>query len=161
MRDDRYLGGVLCHYGVLGMRWGVRRSPDQLGGGGISVVEKEEKSVTIKDGYYQSEKGFYIQTAKLHKYCLDPGNKHSKEFFDDGYTPEDADKLFLDIEAGFDLSRKQNSRSGYNGKETYSIPMTLGVTRKREYTTAWLDDGPEDSPRMISAYVDRRVRKGE
>lgn len=163
MRDDRYLGGVLCHYGVLGMKWGVRRSPEQLGGGGggSSKVENTEKSVTIKDGYYKSDKGFYVPTAKLQKYCLNPERKHSKEFFEDGYTKDDGDKLFRDIESGFDLSKKQTERKGYEGRSTYSIPMTLGITRKREYTTAWCNDGPDESPRFVTAYLDRRVQKGE
>ena len=46
-----------------------------------------------------------------------PCTDHSKEFFDVGYKTTDADRLFLDIEKGFDLSRKRESTSTKNTKD--------------------------------------------
>lgn len=37
---EHYLGGVLCHHGVKGMKWGVRRTPEQLSHVTKSAVEK-------------------------------------------------------------------------------------------------------------------------
>ena len=37
---EHYLGGVLFHHGVKGMKWGVRRTPEQLGHVTKSAVEK-------------------------------------------------------------------------------------------------------------------------
>ena len=39
MCDDRYLGAIY-HHGIKGMKWGVRRSPEELGHTKKSGVEK-------------------------------------------------------------------------------------------------------------------------
>lgn len=155
---EQFLGGVLCHYGVKGMKWGVRRSPEQLG---HAPTTKNEEAVRLIDGTYHSAKGFTMAEKKLSGYCLKPGTKHANEFFSVGYKENHADLLFLHIEEGFDISKKRKSMVDKNGTEKFDIPMKLGVDVKRTFITAWRIDNPGDIPRFISAYRMDRLREDE
>lgn len=151
---ENYLGGVLIHYGVKGMKWGVRRTPEQLG-----HVAKAAKAVKIVDGVYQSSKGFAVKQSKFSEWCLKPGTDHSDEFFGVGYKPTDSDRLFRDMEKCFDLSKKRDAMSVGKTKEKFSIPMSLGVTAKRLFRTVWQKDGPDEAARFVTAYIDRRLEE--
>jgi hypothetical protein len=157
---EQFLGGVLCHYGVKGMKWGVRRSPEQLGHEPRrKTIEKSEESATMVDGIYHSTKGFAVAQSKLAKYCLNPDKPHAKEFFEVGYKETDEAILFQHIQSGFDMNKKSESRFRESGAEQFAIPMKLGVTKQRTFTTSWQIDEPGDEPRMTSAYLDRRVKE--
>lgn len=156
---EHYLGGVLFHHGVKGQKWGVRRTPEELGHVTESAVEKSEEAVTIEDGFYQSTKGFTADQRKFSSYCLKPGTDHSDEFFGVGYKTTDSDRLFRDIESDFDLSKKRDSTLTDKGKEKYSIPMSLGVTAQRLFRTVWQKDSPDAESRFITAYIDRRLEE--
>lgn len=158
MRDDRHLGAIY-HHGIKGMKWGVRRSPEQLGHGTKKTVAKSEDDVTIDGEFYRSSKGFSIHQDKLTKFCLLPGGKHSDQFFTLGYTADDSKRLFLDIEDGYDSARKTERQTTDRGYEKASISMELGVTKKRLFRTVWQNDGPDGSDRFISAYIDRRLKE--
>lgn len=67
---ESYLGGVLIHHGVKGMKWGVRRTPEQLGHVTNSAVANAEEAVKIVDGAYQSSKGFTVKQNKFTEWCL-------------------------------------------------------------------------------------------
>lgn len=161
MRDDRYLGEIY-HYGVKGMKWGVRRSPEQLGHAPKGTVAKTTKDVTIDGDYYRSEKGFSVHQNKLNGFCLKPGAKHSEEFFKIGYTEGDAERLFCDLEKGYDSSKKTINDVLSNGKTKFSIPMKLGVTSTRLFRTVWMEgDGPNNTDRLVTVYVDRRLKEDD
>lgn len=64
---ESYLGGVLIHHGVKGMRWGVRRTPEQLGHVTNSAVANAEEAVKIVDGVYQSSKRVHSQAEQVHR----------------------------------------------------------------------------------------------
>lgn len=162
IQDNRYLGEIL-HYGIKGMKWGVRRSPEQLGHvtGSKRGVAKTTIRATIVDGVYHSEKGFSIAEAKLGGFCLSPDKKHSKEFFDVGYEEGDSELLLQDIERGFDLSKKGPDRLNFKGDTQFSIPMELGVTRTRLFNTGWQIDKGASEPKFLTAYVDRRLKGGD
>ena len=156
---EHYLGGVLVHYGVKGMKWGVRRTPEQLGHVTKSMVAKAEEAVKIVDGAYQSSKGFTVKQSKFSEWCLKPGTDHSDEFFGVGYKPTDSDRLFRDMEKCFDLSRKRDVMPVGKTKEKFSIPMSLGVTANRLFRTVWQKDGPDEAARFVTAYIDRRLEE--
>lgn len=142
---ERFLG-TLMHHGVPGMKWGIRRSPEELG------------HAVIRDGCYRSIKGICVAIRKLTEFCLKPGAKHADEFFSVGYGECDSERLFRDLEEGFDLG-KGNFRETQNGVTEFSIPMLLGIDRKRLFTTAWRKDTPDAAPRFITAFIDRRLKE--
>lgn len=160
--DSSYCGSI-WHHGIKGQKWGVRRTPEQLGrkANNTSSVAKLSERVTIVDDTYLSSKGFTIAVAKIGKFLLDPGKKHSKEFFDVGYTPSDSEKLFKHIEAGYDLNKKTGMRKSDRGDDQFSIPMELGVTARRIFNTAWQIDKGASKPKLVSAYLDRRVKEDD
>lgn len=155
---EQFLGGVLCHYGVKGMKWGVRRTPEQLG---HAPTTKKEESINLIDGVYHSSKGFTTDERKLSGYCLKPGAKHADDFFQVGYKESDAALLFQHLHQGFDMSKKRNASFDKSGAEKFSIPMKLGVDVKRTFNTAWRIDQPGDAPRFISAYRMDRLKEDE
>lgn len=150
--------GSIWHHGIKGMKWGVRRTPEELGRAG-SGVEKGEKDVTIIDGVYHSEKGFTVDQKKFSSWCLKEGTPHAGEFFGVGYKPTDADRLFKDIEKGFDLSQKRDRVPSGRTGEKFSIPMKLGVTEQKLFRTVWMTEGPDGDSRFITAYTDRRLEE--
>ena len=160
---ERFMGGVLCHHGVKGQKWGVRRTPEQLGHVSPKKddVDKIQTVDTIYGEAYRSEKGFTVAKSKLTGYCLDPEGKHSKEFFDVGYTPKDSELLFRHLEENFEVEKKSNVKTLDNGAEKFVIPMELGVSIKKMFTTAWRVDSSGNEPRFTSAYRDRRLGKGK
>ena len=160
MRDDRYLGEIY-HHGIKGMKWGVRRSPEQLGHAPKGKVAKSAEDVTIEGEFYRSGKGFSIHQDKLAKFCLQPGGKHSEQFFKLGYTADDSKRLFRDIEKGYDPSKRILDSTIDSGKVKFSIPMKLGVTSTRLFRTVWQEDGSEDRSRFITAYIDRRLKEDD
>lgn len=157
--DTSYCGSI-WHHGIKGQKWGVRRSPKELGhiSTNTGKVANSEKPATIVDGVYRSAKGFTVAAAKLAKYCLDPTKAHSKEFFDVGYTPEDSDLLFRHLQEGYDLNKRRPGDTTLYG-EKFDIPMTLGVTSKRLFNTAWQVDKGTTEAKFITAYIDRRLKE--
>lgn len=160
IQDNRYLGEIF-HYGVKGMKWGVLRSPEQLGHvtGGKQGVEKSDQSGTIEEASYRSPKGFVVDRSKITEFCLKAGAKHSDQFFHLGYKEEDSARLLHDIEEGYDSNLKTLLETYSSGVSKYSIPMELGVTHKRWFRTVWTDDGPDGTDRLITAYIDRRLKR--
>lgn len=159
--DSSYCGSI-WHHGIKGQKWGVRRTPEQLGhdSSATGPIAIAGKGVKIVNGVYHSSKGFTAAVSKFAKYFLDPKQPHSKEFFDVGYKESDSDLLFRHIEEGYDLSKRTGMRKNDRGQEQFRIPMSLGVTRKKSFTTSWQIDKEGDQPKLTSAYRDRRS-KGE
>lgn len=105
---------------------------------------------------YHSPKGFTAAVGKLAKYCLNPEKKHSQDFYDVGYKQTDSDLLFHHIEEGFDMDKKTGMRKSLRGEDQFVIPMELGVTARKIFTTSWQIDKEGDLPKLTSAYRDRR-----
>lgn len=103
---------------------------------------------------YPSDKVIFDK-SKIERYLLYPPAKHSNEFFDVGYTQNNCELLFKDIEVQFDINNATEYRHG-NGFEKFVIYMMLGITKKRPFATVWqVENG--NRPRFITAY---RIRIG-
>lgn len=153
--------GSIWHHGIKGQKWGVRHTKEELASQAHNSVTKPEENVILKDGYYESEKGFKIAGAKLSKYLLKPGQKHSAEFFGVGYSELDSEQLFRDIEECYDCTKKTDKIDVGDGCERYTMPMKLGVTDTAVFQTVWERDVESDCDRLLTAYIDRRLKERE
>lgn len=64
----------LAHYGVLGMKWGVRKKPESSGGGGLRSVEEKKKI-----GEAINAEAFKKERAKAEKAAEKERKKHESE----------------------------------------------------------------------------------
>lgn len=149
----------LWHHGVKGMKWGVRRSKEELAKARGETVETQSDSVILKDGIYESIKGFTCKPDKMTKWNLNPEKKHFHEFEEVGYTPSDADLLMQHIHEGYDLSKARDDDPGDHCHRKFSISMELGVTEKRNFVTAWAVEKDGEEPKFVTAYREDPKRK--
>ena len=92
-----------------------------------------------------------LTQKKITHYMLEPGKKHSKDFFDVGYTERDSLLLKSEIAEQFDIRRAVDFGPGYKEPQvTFSIFMELGVTEKKRFRTVWQIDSPGETPRIIT-----------
>lgn len=64
----------LAHYGVLGMKWGVRKKTESSGGGGLRSVEEKKKN-----GEAVNAEAFKKERAKAEKAAEKERKKHESE----------------------------------------------------------------------------------
>lgn len=93
-----------------------------------------------------------IQIRKLNEYLLKPGAKHSKEFFDVGYTEQDIEKLATDIFEQYDEEKRTDFRAKDDGAESFVVYMQLGKENRKSFITVWLKEPGNAKPRLTTAY---------
>lgn len=118
------------------------------------IAEIKAKSVdkSAQSGIIKESKRFEIHPDKINKFLLKPGAKHSKEFFDVGYSDSDYEKLFDDISSEFDESKAVDIKKNTDGTEDFSIFMNLGVKTKKRFRIVWRKDTPDSKPRLITGH---------
>ena len=104
-----------------------------------------------------------IQIRKLNEYLLKPGAKHSKEFFDVGYTEQDIEKLATDIFEQYDEEKRTDFRAKDDGAESFVVYMQLGKEGRKSFITVWLKEPGNAKPRLTTAYriKDKEGGKGK
>lgn len=104
-----------------------------------------------------------IQIRKLTEYLLKPGAKHSKEFFDVGYTEQDIEKLATDIFEQYDEEKRTDVRAKDDGAESFVVYMQLGKEDRKNFITVWLKESGNAKPRLTTAYriKDKKGGKGK
>lgn len=103
-------------------------------------------------GIIKTDERFEINPDKIKKFLLKPGAKHSKEFFDVGYTPDDYELLFDDIASNFNMDAAFARIEKPDGSIDFCIYMDLGITKKKNFKVVWKKDNPESKPRLITAH---------
>lgn len=96
-----------------------------------------------------------IDNRKISEFCLKPGAKHAAEFFSVGYTNSISDqkRLRRNLLGQYDRSKIETTEVLPEGGQQYTIPMMLGVGRKkRTFRTVWRIDKSGAMPRFITAY---------
>lgn len=111
----------------------------------------ESNDLHINNGFIENDK-LKIHSDKINKFLLKPGAKHSKEFFDVGYSVDDCERLFNDISQEFDIEKAEFDRVSEDGAQSFVIEMQLGVTKKKTFKTAWRIDKEGEKPRFVTAY---------
>lgn len=119
-----------------------------------SVFKKNAVSVDKSggSGIIKVDEKIDIHPDKINKFLLKPGAKHSKEFFDVGYSEDDYERLFNDILSSYDESKAVDIRKKDNGIEDFSIFMDLGTDVKKRFRTVWRKDTPDSKPRLITSH---------
>lgn len=88
---------------------------------------------------------------KFTHYFLKEGANHAQDFFNVGYTKDDALQLRYDMAMQFDISKTVDHKTE-NGVETFNQYMELGVTKKKSFLTCWRKDTPDSIPRIITSF---------
>ena len=83
---------------------------------------------------------------------MKPGAKHSKEFFDVGYTEQDIEKLAADIFEQYDEEKRTDFRAKDDGAESFVVYMQLGKEDRKSFITVWLKEPGNAKPRLTTAY---------
>lgn len=93
-----------------------------------------------------------IPDAKVVKYLLKPESKHYEEFVSVGYSRDDPDRLKTDLFNGLQNNEAKIYEANDRGNTSFEVDMTLGITTKKRFRTAWQIDKGTDFPRFITAY---------
>ena len=118
----------------------------------ISQVTELPLDKSSQRGIIKTNENFEIHPDKINKFLLKPGSKHSKEFFDVGYSENDYNRLFDDIAAEFNKSKIVDIKKNTDGTENFSTFMELGVENKKRFRIVWRKDTPESKPRLITGH---------
>lgn len=110
----------------------------------LKTVKKQRE--TIKNAPCQTT------PQKYTGYFLKPDARHSQDFFKVGYSPDDPLRLRYDMAKQFDMSKAVNVTYDSDGKKRFRIYMELGVEKKRRFRTAWILDGEDSKPRIVTAF---------
>lgn len=144
----------LMHYGVKGMKWGVRNGPpypiDH-----DKELDSSEKRSKMKIGLQFFAK---IPEAKLVKYALDYEKAPDKAKAFElalGYTKQNYQELISNINDHLDKSKLvEKGDSGYGMRYEYIMRLKGPNGKEANVLTAWIDD--EDDIRLTSVYVTKK-----
>lgn len=159
--NEAIMNSELWHYGVKGMKWGVRRSKEELAKARGDTLENKQNSVILKDGVYYSDKGFTCDEKKITGFCLKPGAKHSDDFFNVGYEASDSELLIQHINDGYDIHKAVDREPNTMNYRTFEVEMELGVTEKKKFVTGWSIRAEGEQPRFTTAYRRSSKKKGD
>lgn len=116
----------------------------------LKTIKRQRE--TIKNAPCQTTPG------KFSGYFLKEGSRHSKEFFDAGYTADDILRLRYDMARQFDINKVSDRIFTEKNEEKLIIYMKLGDENKT-FRTVWQKDTPDSKPRIITAYRNRGGRE--
>ena len=121
----------LYHHGILGMKWGVRRTPEQLGHKTLNSKYGERQSITTKTKSGETLTLTQQQNSVLNRFLT----KHSKKLFEQTMNTKIMDATVNGKKVG-DITLFQENESSIN-------VVWVGVNNKDRgngYASAMLDE---------------------
>lgn len=135
----------LAHHGVKGQKWGVRRTPEQLG-------HDKKVAKVLNTGKIN------ISEDKFLNYALDPEKDPNKaKAFKEalGYTKENYKELIDNIDSHLDRSKFVEKGDGGYGMRFENVTRLKGPNGKEaNVLTAWIQG--DDGKRLTSVYVTKK-----
>lgn len=143
MDEDNYSPDELMHYGILGMRWGVRRTPEELG---HEILKNEHK---------QAENAAKI--AKMERdHSSNPNKRYRKS---DARLYKRAEKLIRehdDLELDRAVAEKRQvaleAKAKYK-KEQAEAKAAKNAQKKAEYAARVAEKEAKEKERLNSSYL--------
>lgn len=135
----------LCHHGIKGQKWGIRRGPP------YPINKYLPKGVVESKSFYMSRKGFLIEKKKIFNFLLSPGAKHYSNFLENGYTKKNFGKL---IEIFNDTFNPLKLIKRDNGLYTQDV-----LINNKHFNTVWdlYNVDGKKVYRFVTAYRNRRI----
>ena len=93
-----------------------------------------------------------LTDKKVDNFFLQDGAKHSKEFFNAGYSINNRDQFIQDIIKNYDPSKAVDIRVNNDGSFTFSTFENIGVTKKKRFRFVWRQETENSAPRIITGY---------
>lgn len=137
---------ALSHYGVKGMRWGVRRTDEQL-----ARARAKRKGGKFKE----TPKNVQSKDAKVAKAAESKVKKKKKKPDDLSALSNDELKVLLDR---MQLEQRYNNLSGNNKNQT-SLAASLKQGQKMAKTVASIGDSVNDIVKFASSPLGQQLKK--
>ena len=106
-------------------------------------------------GRLKNYKNARIFKAKLYDYALNPNVSKSKALYAVGYDRQHYKQLENDIREKLAKTKALQYNKDKRGNTQFQVNMSLGITSKRVFTTAWTIEKGERNPKFVTIYPNK------
>lgn len=139
MTNYIYYPDELYHHGIKGMRWGVRRTPEELGRAGMAKVAKKLRRREAKINRTQKKSAkFNLKAAKYNNKALRTRSERKAMKFDRKSSKYDLKSARVDYRNEKRIS-KGNKIAKRTMKKYADVPVDSFDPDDYAYVQSWID----------------------